>query len=92
MSRARGAAIHDYQMRERVERVAVGQSAAQARAILGRDPVHRPGHPDAPYPSPLRSLALRAPEGDTVQVELYVVAARSADCTEPLNCSQSVYA
>jgi hypothetical protein len=72
------AAIGDYEMRARVARVEVGQSAAQARAILGRDPVHRPGHPDRPYPSPLRSFELRAPEGDPVQIELYVVAARAA--------------
>jgi hypothetical protein len=72
------AAIHDYQMRERVARVEPGQSQVEARAILGRDPVHRPGHPGEPYPSPLRALALRTPEGDPVQVELYVVAARAA--------------
>ena len=73
------AAIHDYEMRERVDRVAVGQSAAEARAILGRNPIHRPGHPAEPYPSPLRSLALHTPEGDAVQVELYVVAARARE-------------
>jgi hypothetical protein len=77
---ARGrAGIHDYEMRERVGRVALGQSFAEAHAILGRDPVHRPGHPDQPYPSPLRSLALRPPAGEPVQIELYVVAARRAE-------------
>ena len=73
------AAIHDYEMRERVGRVQIGQSLAEARAILGRDPVHRPGHPAEPYPSPLRSLALRTPEGDAVQIDLYVVAARARE-------------
>ena len=66
-------------MRERVARVEIGQSADQARTLLGRDPVHRPGHPDQPYPSPLRSLALVTPQGDPVQIELYVVAARRAE-------------
>jgi hypothetical protein len=74
-----GAAILDYQMRERIAHIEVGQSDAQARAILGHDPVHRPGHPAEPFPSPLRSLALRTPEGDAVRIELYVVAARARE-------------
>jgi len=72
-------AIQDFEMRARVDRVTVGQSAAEARAILGRDPVERPGHPSDPFPTPLRALALETPAGGAVQIELYVVAARAAD-------------
>ena len=74
-----GAAIQDFAMRARVERVAVGQTAERAHAILGRDPVERPGHPSEPFPSPLRSLALQTPNGRPLHVELYVVAARAAE-------------
>jgi hypothetical protein len=73
------AAIQDFAMRARVERVAIGQSAEQAHAILGRDPVERPGHPSEPFPSPLRSLALQTPTGRPLHVELYVVTARAAE-------------
>jgi len=66
-------------MRARVERTAIGQSAAQAQAILGRDPVHKPGHPAEPFPSPRRELSLVTPAGESVRVALYVVAARSAE-------------
>ena len=65
-------------MRARVERVAIGQTAAQAHAILGRDPVERPGHPGEPFPTPLRTLALETPTGGSLRLELYVVAARAA--------------
>jgi len=73
-----GAAIQDFAMRARIERIAIGQSAAEAQAILGRDPVERPGHPSDPFPTPLRALALSTPTGGSLQVELYVVAARAA--------------
>ncbi len=73
------AAIQDFAMRARVERVAVGQSAVEAHAILGRDPVHRPGHPAEPFPSPLRQVSLETPTGDSLRIEVYVVAARSAE-------------
>ncbi len=66
-------------MRARVERVAVGQSDAAAHAILGRDPVQRPGHPEDPYPSPRRTLALETPIGGALVLELYVVTARAAE-------------
>jgi hypothetical protein len=41
-------------------------------------PVQRPGHPEDPYPSPRRSLSLEA-GGEALRLELYVVAARSAE-------------
>jgi hypothetical protein len=72
-------AIQDFAMRARVERVAVGQSEQAARAILGRDPVQRPGHPSDPFPSPLRAISLGKPAGETLRIEIYVVAARSAE-------------
>jgi len=75
----RTGAIQDFAMRERVERVAIGQSAEQAHAILGRDPVERPGHPGDPFPTPLRTLALQAPGGRPLEIELYVVGARAAE-------------
>jgi len=65
-------------MRARVERIAPGQSEAAARAILGRDPVERPGHPGDPFPSPLRALALETPSGP-LRIETYVVLARAAE-------------
>jgi hypothetical protein len=72
-------AIQDFAMRARVERVAIGQSAQEAHAILGGDPVQRPGHPANPFPSPLRAVAVATPTGQTLRIELYVVAARSAE-------------
>jgi hypothetical protein len=73
------AAIHDFAMRARVERVAVGQTTDEARAILGREPVHKPGHPDDPFPSPVRAFTLEPKRGDALRIELYVVAARAAE-------------
>jgi hypothetical protein len=73
-----GAAIQDFAMRARVDRVAIGQTAEQAHAILGRDPVERPGHPSEPFPTPLRAVAMKTPTG-SLQIELYVVAARAAE-------------
>ena len=75
----RPAAIHDFAMRARVERVAVGQSTAQARAILGSEPVHKPGHPGDPFPSPSRAFTLEPARGEVLRIELYVVAARKAE-------------
>ena len=72
-------AIHDFAMRARVARVAVGQSAEQARAILGSDPVHKPGHPGDPFPSPVRAFTLEPPRGEALRIELYVVTARAAE-------------
>jgi hypothetical protein len=72
-------AIHDFAMRARVERLVVGQSEQAARAILGRDAVQRPGHPEDPYPSPRRALSLATPGGEELRLELYVVAARRAE-------------
>ena len=66
-------------MRARVARLAVGQSTQDARAILGSDPVQRPGHPDDPFPSPRRAISVATPTGETLRIELYVVGARSAE-------------
>ena len=66
-------------MRARVERVAVGQSAEEAHAILGNDPVRRPGHPGDPFPSPARTFTLEASAGEPLRIEVYVVAARGAE-------------
>jgi hypothetical protein len=71
--------VAPYAMRDRVERVEVGQSLAEVRAILGRDPVRKPNHPEAPFASPLQALDLRAPDGRAVRLETYVVAARPVD-------------
>jgi len=73
------AAIQDFAMRARVERVAIGQSAVDAHAILGRDPVERPGHPSEPFPTPLRAVALETAASGSLWIELYVVAARAAE-------------
>jgi hypothetical protein len=72
-------AIQDYAMRARVARLAVGQSAQEAHAILGREPVQRPGHPDDPFPSPRQAISVATPTGETLRIELYVVGARSAE-------------
>lgn len=71
--------IQDFAMRARVERVAVGQSAEQAHAILGGNPVQRPGHPAEPFPSPRRAISVATPTGESLRIELYVVGARSAE-------------
>jgi hypothetical protein len=73
------AAIQDFAMRARVARVALGQSAEQAHAILGSDPVQRPGHPADPYTSPRRAISVATPTGESLRIELYVVGARSAE-------------
>ena len=75
----RPGAIHDYAMRARVARVAVGQTADEAHAILGREPVQRPGYPDDPFPTPRRAISVATPTGETLRIELYVVGARSAE-------------
>jgi len=67
-----------YSMRDRVERIEAGQTLADAHAVLGRTPVRKPNHPDAPFPTPLHALDLRAPDGRMVRLETYVVAARPA--------------
>lgn len=75
---SRGGAVQDWVMRDRLRAVEVGQSADAVHALLGGDPVERPGHPDDPFPSPLHELALTTPAGERVRVEVYVVATRSA--------------
>jgi hypothetical protein len=71
--------IQDFAMRARVDRVAIGQSADQAHAILGSNPVQRPGHPTEPFPSPRRAISVATPTGESLRIELYVVGARSAE-------------
>ena len=84
-------AIQPWDLRERLRDVEVGQSAERARARLGRDPVHRPGRPGEPYPSPLRTLELTDASGRTVRVELYVVEAYAADgCAGAVHRSEPV--
>jgi hypothetical protein len=72
------AVVAPYAMRDRVDRIEAGQDLAAVHAILGRDPVRKPNHPDAPFPTPLHALELSAPDGRTVRLETYVVAARPA--------------
>lgn len=74
-----GASVPAYRVRERVDRVEVGQAEAAARAALGGQPVRKPNHPQSPFPTPLRVLELCAPDGRNVRVETYVVAARPAE-------------
>ncbi len=76
---APGGAVPAWELRERVRRVEPGQPRDAALAILGRDPVERPGHPDAPFASPWRELALVARDGSRARVELYVVEAFPAE-------------
>jgi len=71
--------VHDFTMRERVARVQAGQTLEEAHAILGDAPVRKPGHPDDPFPTPHRALELVAATGEPVRVEIYVVAARTAE-------------
>jgi len=68
-----------YVIRERMRAVEIGQTLEQVHTILRRDPVRRPGHPDEPFPTPLRVEELVAPDGSAVRLEIYVVATRSAD-------------
>jgi hypothetical protein len=68
-----------YVVRERMRAVEVGQTIEQVHAILRRDPVRRPRHPDDPFPTPLRVEELVAPDGSAVRLEIYVVATRPAD-------------
>lgn len=71
--------IQDFAMRARVERIAIGQSAEEAHAILGSNPVQRPGHPAEPFPSPRRAISVATSTGESLRIELYVVGARSAE-------------
>jgi hypothetical protein len=72
------ASVPPYSVRDRMDRVEVGQAQAAAQAILGRQPVRKPNHPQSPFPTPLRVLELRAPDGRNVRLETYVVATQPA--------------
>ena len=72
------ASVPPYSVRDRMERVEVGQAQAAAQALLGRQPVHKPNHPQSPFPTPLRVLELSAPDGRSVRLETYVVATQPA--------------
>lgn len=63
-----------YAMREQMRNVEVGQTQEEVRVLLGELPVRKPGHPDDPFPTPLRVVELRAPDGRAVRLETYVVA------------------
>jgi hypothetical protein len=75
---AQPGSLPPYRVRDRMERVEVGQAQAAAQAILGRQPVRKPNHPESPFPTPLRVLELRAPDGRNVRLETYVVATQPA--------------
>jgi hypothetical protein len=66
--------VPPYSVRDRMARVEVGQAQAAAQAMLGRQPVRKPNHPESPFSTPLRVLELRAPDGRSVRLETYVVA------------------
>ena len=70
-----GGPIQAWDLRDRLRQIEPGQGREDVHAILGRDPVQKPGHPDAPFSSPLRELTLTTPRGETVAIELYVVEA-----------------
>ncbi|MGH0029136.1 MAG: hypothetical protein ACQGVC_05065 [Myxococcota bacterium] len=66
-------------LRERHRAVEIGQTRAQVRDQMGDVPVRRPGHPDAPFPTPYREVELRPPGGGSLRLEVYVVATRPAE-------------
>lgn len=68
-----------YELRERHGEIRVGESLEDVHARMGELPVPRPGHPDAPFPTPYRSTTFHTPGGDTVRLEVYVVAVRPAE-------------
>ena len=71
------ASVPPYSVRDRMDRVAVGQPQADVQALLGRRPVRKPNHPEAPFPTPIWVLELSAPDGRSVRLESYVVATRA---------------
>ena len=70
--------VPPYSVRDRMDRIEVGQTQAAAQVILGRQPVRKPNHPQSPFPTPLRVLELHAPDGRNVRLETYVVATQPA--------------
>jgi hypothetical protein len=71
--------IHAATLRNRHARIAIGQAQAEVAAAMGSQPVRRPGHPDAPFPTPLRVAEWSAPSGERVRLEVYVTATRPAE-------------
>jgi len=68
-----------HELRARHREIRVGESLEQVHARMGELPASRPGHPDDPFPTPYRVTTFRTPGGDTVRLEVYVVAVRPAD-------------
>jgi hypothetical protein len=68
-----------HELRERHRSLEPGDSQESVRSRLGDLPVQRPGHPDAPFPTPYRATALRTAAGQEVRLEVYVVGVRPAE-------------
>lgn len=73
------AALPAHVMRERIADVEIGHTLAQVRDAVGTVPVLRPGRPESPFPTPLRTAEWRSPRGHRIRVETYVVAAVPAE-------------
>jgi hypothetical protein len=66
-------------LRNRHAKVAIGHTQAEVAAAMGGLPVRRPGHPDAPFPTPFRVAEWETPSGEEVRLEVYVIATRPAE-------------
>jgi hypothetical protein len=66
-------------LRSRHAKIAMGDTRAEVADAMGSQPVRRPGHPDAPFPTPLRVADWTAPSGEPIRLEVYVTATRPAD-------------
>lgn len=71
-------ALPAHELRERLAGIEAGQTLGEVRAAIGALPVLRPGHPESPFPTPLRAMEWRSPAGERIRVEVYVVAVRPA--------------
>ena len=71
--------IYPSALERRLARVRVGQSLEEARDLIGRSRVRRPGADGGSFPSPLRRIELETPEGRRVELEVYVVLAAPAE-------------
>lgn len=68
-----------YALRDRHAAIEIGQSRPAVATLMGGLPVRRPGHPEAPFPTPLRSAEWVAPGGERIRLEVYVIAARPVE-------------
>ena len=71
-------AVPAYEFRSRLRSVSIGQSIEEVHEIVRDDAVRVPNHPDAPIPSPIRTIAFSGPAGQ-IRVEVYVVAVWRAE-------------